>query len=354
MNIEVANRLVNLRKQNNLSQEQLAEKIGVSRQAVSKWERSEASPDTDNLILLARLYNISLDELLNTGDEIPDYNDKNTDNAFDNGNDYNESDNTDNNSTSTDSTDSNNGYKWDNGKGINIHENGDHVHVGFDGIHVVDKNGSEVHVGLGGIHVNESKNGNNVHLDENGVFVNGEKKDIAKQVRTNALIAIPIFCVCFIAFIVLGTMYGGTGWGFSWLCLLAIPVLIGIVKTFVYRKSTHLDVSIVFASLIAFLYVGICQSGFWWCWLILFFIPILTTLIEAIRKRRIANFAYPVLVAQVYLYFGLMQGLWHPHWAIFVTVPLFYWIAALIQPHKAEKEHCGCNCNFVDDNSQDC
>ena len=71
MNIEIANRLVNLRKSNNLSQEALAEKLGISRQAVSKWERAEASPDTDNLILLARLYGVSLDELLKTEDEIP-------------------------------------------------------------------------------------------------------------------------------------------------------------------------------------------------------------------------------------------------------------------------------------------
>ena len=56
MNIEIANRLVNLRKSHNLSQEALAEKLGISRQAVSKWERAEASPDTDNLIMLARLY----------------------------------------------------------------------------------------------------------------------------------------------------------------------------------------------------------------------------------------------------------------------------------------------------------
>lgn len=47
-----------------LSQEALAERLGVSRQAVSKWERGESSPDTDNLIALARLYNISLDALL--------------------------------------------------------------------------------------------------------------------------------------------------------------------------------------------------------------------------------------------------------------------------------------------------
>ena len=62
MNLEIANRLQKLRKENGYSQEQLALELGISRQAVSKWERAESSPDTDNLILLARLYNVSLDE----------------------------------------------------------------------------------------------------------------------------------------------------------------------------------------------------------------------------------------------------------------------------------------------------
>lgn len=69
MNIEIAGRLVQLRKQHSLSQEELAEKLGISRQAVSKWERAEASPDTDNLIALAKLYNVSLDDLLKTDEE---------------------------------------------------------------------------------------------------------------------------------------------------------------------------------------------------------------------------------------------------------------------------------------------
>lgn len=64
MNVEIANSLVRLRKKNGLSQEALAEKIGVSRQAVSKWERAESSPDTDNLIALAELYNLSLDDMI--------------------------------------------------------------------------------------------------------------------------------------------------------------------------------------------------------------------------------------------------------------------------------------------------
>lgn len=70
MNVETANRLQTLRKKNGYSQEELAEKIGISRQAVSKWERAEASPDTDNLILLAKLYGVTLDELLKT-DSVP-------------------------------------------------------------------------------------------------------------------------------------------------------------------------------------------------------------------------------------------------------------------------------------------
>lgn len=64
MNIKLADRLVSLRKENKLSQEALAEKLGLSRQSISKWERAEASPDTDNLIALAEAYGMSLDELL--------------------------------------------------------------------------------------------------------------------------------------------------------------------------------------------------------------------------------------------------------------------------------------------------
>ncbi len=64
MNIIIANRLKNLRKERGLSQEELAEKLGLSRQAVSKWERAESAPDTDNLIALANLYEISVDSLL--------------------------------------------------------------------------------------------------------------------------------------------------------------------------------------------------------------------------------------------------------------------------------------------------
>lgn len=72
MNVETAQRLADYRRREGYSQESLARKLGLSRQAVSKWERAESSPDTENLIALAKLYGVSLDELLDTSPEVDD------------------------------------------------------------------------------------------------------------------------------------------------------------------------------------------------------------------------------------------------------------------------------------------
>lgn len=72
MNVQIAQRLAELRRAKGYSQEALANELGLSRQAVSKWERAESSPDTENLIALARLYGVSLDDLLNVGKDIED------------------------------------------------------------------------------------------------------------------------------------------------------------------------------------------------------------------------------------------------------------------------------------------
>ena len=57
-------RIQELRKQHNLSQEALGEKLGVSRQAISRWEMDGAVPEVDKLIAMSKLFGISLDELL--------------------------------------------------------------------------------------------------------------------------------------------------------------------------------------------------------------------------------------------------------------------------------------------------
>lgn len=63
--MEIGNKILELRKQKNLSQEQLAEKMGVARQTISKWELGETSPDLEQSKQLSQLFNVSLDDLTN-------------------------------------------------------------------------------------------------------------------------------------------------------------------------------------------------------------------------------------------------------------------------------------------------
>lgn len=72
MNERIAQRLAELRRAKGYSQEALARELGLSRQAVSKWERVESSPEMENLIALARLYGVSLDDLLRLEDDARD------------------------------------------------------------------------------------------------------------------------------------------------------------------------------------------------------------------------------------------------------------------------------------------
>lgn len=63
-------KLQNLRKENNYTQEELADILGVSRQSISKWESDVAFPETDKLITLAKLYHCTIDYLLNSDNDV--------------------------------------------------------------------------------------------------------------------------------------------------------------------------------------------------------------------------------------------------------------------------------------------
>ena len=60
----IGSRIQEYRKKAELSQEEFADKIGVSRQAVSKWESGASDPSTSNLLALAKLYGVSAEDLL--------------------------------------------------------------------------------------------------------------------------------------------------------------------------------------------------------------------------------------------------------------------------------------------------
>lgn len=337
MNIEIANRLVNLRKEMGLSQEQLAEKIGVSRQAVSKWERSEASPDTDNIILLARLYNISLDELLRTEDDIPqaeeaaeEVTEESATEPEADGFDQTEAETAE---ETTEKTTDENFEK--NFEGIN----GDKVHIGPGGIDVHNQDGTKVHVGFDGIFVNDAHNGDNVHVSKNGIFVNDEHYKNIKDYwhnRPRNKFTVPIVMLSVIAFLGFGFYglselgLGGNGWDWSWIYLLEIPILCSL-ETAIRRKNPS---RFAYPVLMIFLF---CFAGFFAnqnAWVLFVTIPIYYALCDIIKGKKAKLHIFPVLVACMYVAAGLMTNIWHPTWIIFFTLPIFYWAIDMIKKNN--------------------
>lgn len=75
MNMKLSDKIVELRKSRGFSQEELAEKMNVSRQAVSRWEMGTAMPDATNILQLSKLFHVTADYLLNddyqSDDDLP-------------------------------------------------------------------------------------------------------------------------------------------------------------------------------------------------------------------------------------------------------------------------------------------
>ena len=71
--MDLANKLLELRKKKGLSQEEVADRLGVSRQTVSKWETGMSTPDFDKIGPLCELYEISTNELMNVNYDAPKF-----------------------------------------------------------------------------------------------------------------------------------------------------------------------------------------------------------------------------------------------------------------------------------------
>lgn len=69
--MNIADRIQYLRKQKGYSQEELADKVGVSRQAVSKWESEQSTPDLEKVITMSELFEVTTDYILKGIEPLP-------------------------------------------------------------------------------------------------------------------------------------------------------------------------------------------------------------------------------------------------------------------------------------------
>lgn len=292
MDTTIANRLAARRRAAGYSQEALAGRLGVSRQAVSKWERGEASPDTDNLIALAALYGVTLDELLYAEplQEEP---------AADPG-ENGEKDAGAAASTAEEPTAD--AAEPDDAKPS--------VHISLkDGIHVSDpEKGEEVHVGWGGIHVTDPAKGAEVHVGPEGVDVRDEHGHSVVSDAEGGGVTVD------------GTHYE------SWKA--AHDALGHDLK----GKSDFERAweRFPFFALVPLVYVclglfaGAWVEGLW----LLLLIPVYPAVGTLVASHDLIGFLagmYPVGATAWFLWQVLARGEAHPSWVIFLTIPLVEW-----------------------------
>lgn len=297
MDLAMAQRLVDRRKAAGLSQEALAAQLGVSRQAVSKWERSESSPDTDNLIALAALYGVSLDELL-YGEAASDA-DGSEDGSTETVDEAKEAED------SAEHADCGDKPLVDISLARGIHvidpNKGEEVHVGWNGIHVTnERKGEDVHVGPDGVHVDTLEDdGHSVHTDDDGtVTIDGETFSSWKEAHDKldhhgkhfhtkvgrTWNKFPFPALVALAYLVLGIVYGT--WAAGLFLVFLIPVYYAFGDFIDQRHLSKLiDVVYSVSAEAWFLYMWLCLEQPHPAWVILITIPVVKALMRWCRKQ---------------------------------------------------------------------
>ncbi|WP_195192102.1 helix-turn-helix domain-containing protein [Collinsella aerofaciens] len=297
MDLAMAQRLVDRRKAAGLSQEALAAQLGVSRQAVSKWERSESSPDTDNLIALAALYGVSLDKLL-YGEAASDA-DGSEDGSTETVDEAKEAED------SAEHADCGDKPLVDISLARGIHvidpNKGEEVHVGWNGIHVTnERKGEEVHVGPDGVHVDTLEDdGHSVHTNDDGtVTIDGETFSSWKEAHNKldhhgkhfhtkvgrTWNKFPFPALVALAYLVLGIVYGT--WGMGLLLVFLVPAYYAI-GDFIDRRHLSKLIECIYpsAAIAWFLYMWLCLGKPHPAWAILITIPVIKALMRWCRKQ---------------------------------------------------------------------
>lgn len=344
----IARRLAARRKQAGLSQEALADKLGVSRQAVSKWERAESLPDTDNLIALAALYDLTLDELLwreaaesdsQVSQPAPDaaemsgasagegYSqgkpDATEDDRDDGGRDSEASDNDQAGGSADDAAfgSSCNDNDAESGKNEGADEGDDYAHVSFrNGIHVRDaKKGEEVHIGWSGVHVTNRKKGEEAHVGWDGVHVEQPQAsgtaDDPKSVHVDS------------SGVIIGEQYF-ENWHEAH-------------KAF-GRKPERAWRSFPFplVVLVAYLLLGLVTNAWVPGLMLAFAVPAYYVIGNAWEKRRLSRLIgglYPIGAVAWFCWMAFALNQAHPAWVVFLTVPVVEILCAWSR--KAWKRH---------------
>ncbi|HKL73170.1 MAG TPA: helix-turn-helix domain-containing protein [Candidatus Onthovivens sp.] len=238
MTIELALRLIEFRKKSGLSQDELATKLNVSRQSISKWESGESSPNIDYLISLSKIYGVTLDDLINP--------EKSVDECYQ-------------------------GEREDSKK-----KKKDRVDISPNGI-FIDNEDEHVHISLDGIDLENLKD--RVHFGEKGedsevIYDNITGKIIKKRPHIkniSSIINLTCLIMALVAYLAVSFTVDG-GWGVYWILFICALIPAEIVECFYYKKSSKFPITYIAIS--TYLFLGMLQGMWHPTWIILLAIPL--------------------------------------------------------------------------------
>lgn len=235
MTIELANRLIAFRKRFNYSQEDLSEKLNVSRQSISKWESGESSPSIDYIQQMAKLYNVTIDDFINVEKPVEDC--------------Y---------------------KKSENGEFVDDH---DRVSIGKDGIHVKSKNGDRVDINNEGVFVGGEqgkffKKHEYQHKFGFDTYKDGNTTHVLYKISSNqtveticGIIDGIVFALLLTTYLLLGFLYKDiNSWMVFWPILFLTDTFSSIIRAIYYRQFTK--ISVWGLAISAYLLIGMWGSAF--------------------------------------------------------------------------------------------
>lgn len=248
METNFGKRIVEFRKRNGISQDELANKIQVSRQTICNWESGEVSPSLNYINEMAKAFNVSSSDFIDFSKSVEDcYKEKV---------DINSKDIKDNKSGKGDK------FKWDN-----------------SGIHILDNDsGDSVDIDLHGIHINSDKKDNGFQF----VF-NGEEERRKRKIVDNvaSLIDGVMFLLLVAAYLTLGFI-DKNNWLLYWPLFLTFDIPSAIIRTFGKKDGSKFP--IVWIALTVYCFLGSFGLGWHPYWVIFFIIPIYYIICNSIKN----------------------------------------------------------------------
>ncbi len=302
-------KLVSLRKEHKFSQEELAEKLGVSRQTISKWERGEASPDMGNAIQLAKIYDISLDEIARciTGEEDPVK-------------PHGISLKKETYRNAAESSAASNEYI----RMVLPEKESDEIYPQLnayksaDGGNVSDKMPERKTVHEEKTFENDQES---VRVQKiKGYFTDYQREAVGKKLMKFPFWALAIFIFLF---------FGGVLrlWEYSWIVFLLIPVYYTTIKAWVSKNAFYFLYPLFATAAFCFLCMAFngesLMAAFFAVWTF-GSIPLYYTSIIAYRKKKCKFFCFPVAVAILFVSGTLVFGSGELWLWLFALIPFYY------------------------------